>query len=514
MPEQSPNGGRSADPHAWWALLPASIVVLIAAATWAEFPFDGLYGQDAFAYFRFARAIWPHVLRGVPLPNLFWPRGYPVAVAALLPLTAGNPVAGQIVSVLSCAWTAVAAFLIARTMDEDTTDQAAPIAPLAGALTVAASGAVLRYSQVVMADALGMALAATAMYAATRFAQTGRSSWSIVGAVALGWGAITRWMVGLLALPIGGYFLLAWRARDPGGAIDRRRPLLAHLLVAVTLTLAIVVTQLIELRNVPYAFFRHEWLEHWNAGNVMRSDFHTPEGHTHYRLPVGLFYVVRFAWPDYLFPTAAAFAVVGTATLIERRALATLALLVGWPLVAWLFLSGIPYENPRFLLPTLPAVGVLVAFGFGRLQKAIVARFRPRRRWLPAAVLVASLGLGIAFGAREHAQHVVARKNADLALVRWADQRIPTGGTLLMKGGSLIFEYYGATAVQDTYMFSPGEFADVVRRCSGRCYYLANVDDIGAGGGPVFDQQLQALRGRLISIDARPPHFLCAISGL
>jgi hypothetical protein len=37
--------------------------------------------QDAYAYFNFARAIGPHLRHGAPLPDLFWPRGYPVAVA-------------------------------------------------------------------------------------------------------------------------------------------------------------------------------------------------------------------------------------------------------------------------------------------------------------------------------------------------------------------------------------------------------------------------------------------------
>ena len=81
-------------------------MLIVATVIRLLLPFDGLYGQDAFAYFRFARAIGPHLFGGAPLPDLFWPRGYPAAVAAWLPLTGGSPLAGQIVSALACAWTA------------------------------------------------------------------------------------------------------------------------------------------------------------------------------------------------------------------------------------------------------------------------------------------------------------------------------------------------------------------------------------------------------------------------
>jgi hypothetical protein len=96
------------DRAAW----PFGLALLIAAVTRLVSPFDGLYGQDVFAYFQFARAIWPHLVHGTPLPDLFWPRGYPIAVAVLLPLAGGGPFAGQLVSALALAWTAAATLLL------------------------------------------------------------------------------------------------------------------------------------------------------------------------------------------------------------------------------------------------------------------------------------------------------------------------------------------------------------------------------------------------------------------
>src|SRR5882762_2622081 len=87
----------------WAAGIPFATALVVAAVTRALYAFDGLYGQDAFAYFRFARAIWPHLRSGAPLPDLYWPRGYPAAVALLLPFVGQGPAAGQLASTLACA---------------------------------------------------------------------------------------------------------------------------------------------------------------------------------------------------------------------------------------------------------------------------------------------------------------------------------------------------------------------------------------------------------------------------
>jgi hypothetical protein len=176
--------------HAAW---PFALALTIAALAHVARPFDGLYAQDAFAYFRFARAIWPHWLHGAPLPLLFWPRGYPAAVALLLPFTGGSPLAGQLVSALACAWAAAATFLLVRELQETRGDAADPTARIVAGMTVAASGIALRTSQVVMADALTIGLGATALWCAARALRTRRLAWLVPCAVAVAWGAVTRW---------------------------------------------------------------------------------------------------------------------------------------------------------------------------------------------------------------------------------------------------------------------------------------------------------------------------------
>lgn len=498
---------------AWGALLIFAIGIAVAGVTRSFFPFDGLYGQDAFAYFRFARAIVPHFSSGTPLPDLYWPRGYPAIVAMLLPLVGGSPVAGQLVSALACGWAASATFLIVQSIERQCggiqtggprarTSGGFTAATVAG-LSVACSGAALRTSQVVMADGLAMAFAATAMLSAVRYAEARSGPVLVACAASVALGTTTRWLVALLALPIG--LALLYELRQRAGNREQR-PNAVWFLLAVSVALAVLAPQLIVAHAVPMSFAHHEWLTRWSPIHALRRDFHTQEGIVHYRLPVAIFYLVRLAWPDYLFPTVAVLALGGLYGLWRLRRKSLFALIVGWPIVAWAFISGIPYENPRFLLPTLPAMAVLAGIGWGILERSVSIRLRR----LALAGLLVSLAVGLGLGAREHAR-MMARKNADVDLVRWTDAHVPPEATLLMCGGTLVFEAYGSTRVRDIYLATLADvqalFAD-----PGPFYYLEDpVEvDLPKWSGLAPQQHWRALRLRpgLTAVAVRAPYTL------
>ena len=60
-----------------------------ARDTWSPLrvPFDGLYGQDAYAYLDYAGALRTALLNGSPPPPFFWPIGYPLHIVAFSWLT-------------------------------------------------------------------------------------------------------------------------------------------------------------------------------------------------------------------------------------------------------------------------------------------------------------------------------------------------------------------------------------------------------------------------------------------
>jgi len=201
------------------ALLIAGVAVVVALAARLAWPFDGLYGQDAFAYFRYARALWPWLLRGEPLPIYYWPAGYPLLVALALPLFGGSSAAGQAISIVSIAIAAGCTFLLSRELLPDA--PGGRLAAWLAGLAVALGGDALRAGLVTMSDALALAGCAAALWTLARYRRTRRGRWLAVAAVALGWAVITRWVCGLLALPMLGFLIADCRLQIADRSIQK-----------------------------------------------------------------------------------------------------------------------------------------------------------------------------------------------------------------------------------------------------------------------------------------------------
>jgi hypothetical protein len=148
---------------------------------------------------------------------------------------------------------------------------------MAAGLAVACSGATIRYSQLVMADALAAGLVAAALLGAARFAAGGSRRVADRLCRRARWGTTTRWLVGLLGLPLAAYLLPALRRRRTPG---RGPP------AAAIGALAILLPQLAVARAIPQSFAQHEWVQHWSLAHALRREFQTPESHEVYRLPV------------------------------------------------------------------------------------------------------------------------------------------------------------------------------------------------------------------------------------
>ncbi|MEO7908227.1 MAG: hypothetical protein ABIV47_01125, partial [Roseiflexaceae bacterium] len=213
------------------------------------------------------------------------------------------------------------------------------------------------------------------------------------------------------------------------------------------------------------------------------------DGAQHYRLPVGAYYLTRMAWPSLLFPLLALLCLPGARWLVRHRRWPALALLVGWPLLLWLFLSGIPYQNARFILPALPALAALAGLGFGwayewtkdKGQRTNDARgfvVRPSlfvRNVLTVSLCV-SLAGSLAWGLRDY-RNLVAYKNEQLALVDWARTQLPAGGTLITFGATLTFQHYIAYDVRELFYLMPADL-DLIARQPQPAYLLLDVGTI------------------------------------
>jgi 4-amino-4-deoxy-L-arabinose transferase-like glycosyltransferase len=435
---------------AWW--LPLGPVILLAGAavvTLALTGFDGLYGQDSFAYFHYATGPLRQALaHGQLPPPFFWPPGYPLLVAAMSDVVGVAPIAGQIVSVAAGAAAPAFTILLARELG---TDEGArwplarhrwlPVSLLAG-LIVAVTGQLLQSSLVVMADTLGLAAATAGAWALARYRRTGAVRWLLLSALGFGWAILTRWIYGLVAVPFTIWALmLLWRRP--------RRIALLHgagaVVVGIVVLAPTVVPAVIGLIGGGEAPFAGDLQVYaWNPLNALRASFTTGDGQLSYSLPTGLYYALAPANWWFFSPLLAALIVPGAWAAVRQKRIRVLGIIVAWAAIVLAFHAGTLWQNPRFALAFLPPLAILAAVGYDELRRASHAQVRRGAAvWLVAGVALAAAGSAVLN------QEFIERKQNDVAIVRWADGLAPPNGQLLAFGLTATFQEYGRLQTLD-----------------------------------------------------------------
>ncbi len=256
--------------------------------------FDGLYGQDSFAYYYHGLALWhDHALQyhwpWLPAPTrLYWPLGYP-ALLALAFGTVGHASAHAAQAVTLGCGTAVTALTYALTLRI-----ARPILPpharhaasIGAAMLVVFSGLQVQASTTIMSDAPALCWAMTALllWTSSQDASFHRLARSFLAGVFLALAISTRYEYAPLVAAPAAYWWLA--RRRPGSDSPS---LLAGLIGAVVAG----APQLIYSVGYSAPVLNNEWLTEWNLAHVWQASFSTPDGTQHYAHSVGAFYLLR-----------------------------------------------------------------------------------------------------------------------------------------------------------------------------------------------------------------------------
>lgn len=362
------------NPWLWGVLL---IAVLAAFALIHRY--DGLYGQDAYAHLNYARDLQAHFRDGSPLGPYQWPRLY-AFLGALWPF--GNPQAWmQALSIASAgAFLAFSIQWLRRMLPQFTDSPWLP--PLAFAM-LGCSPLLLRNSISIMADAPSLACSAGALVAGVAYVQQGK--WWRIALAGLGTGAAValRYPAALVMLPMG--LVWAWevlRRRDfLGGSaflVLACLPMLPQLLLPAAIH---------EGLDQP---FRHQHFIQWRLGNFFGREFIQMDGFNAYPFPNLLAALSMFWHPRSMGLGCLSLLLV---PLLWRRLPRLHGPSIAAILLNMLFLSGIPFQNPRFLLPELPFVGLILL----PVWTVVWDRWLPSlllRRIALAGLLVGHLGLG------------------------------------------------------------------------------------------------------------------------
>ena len=413
-------------------LLAGALAIRLAAIAIAGF--DGLHGQDAFAYHRYAGELREALAAGQPPPTFFWPLGYPLLVVAATTVFGTGPSAGQAVSVLAGSLLAPLLYVVARESGAK-----AAGAALAGSLAASAAQPVI-WSLSVMSDAAGVAWVTLSAWALLRYSRTLRLRALGLAAFSLACAILTRWVYLTAIMPWGLAVLLCWRA----GAVGWKHAVRAALLAAA-IGLVVVGMQFLPaigsaVRELPHT--GDLATVGWNPGNAVRATVANSDGTFHYRWPIGMFYAMQAVHPRFIFPVLAPFLLLGLWELRKSPA-SHVALLAGWPAVVLALLSGIAWENPRFSLAMFPPLAILAGIGFDRALQS-------RLRQLVVAAAAVGLSGSLAWTTLD-VHRFVRVKRADLAVVRWADEQAPPGAKIVALGLTEMLRHYTGRDVMELY---------------------------------------------------------------
>jgi hypothetical protein len=420
--------------------------------------FDGLYGQDAFAYLDYTHQIIAHNLTG----PIYWPLGYPL-VAALFALLLRDPViGGQAASVvLGSAIVPLGYGMIRELLPDNDTKRHQP--GLFAGLILLFCGQLLQSSIVLMSDAAALFWAMLSAYLLLRYARTHAALLLPLASISLALAIITRFLFIGLLLPFGLYALLAHfhlppatfhflppsSVHRPPSSVLRRPSFVLRLSSFVLSLLLILLPQLLFSQNSAAPILSHAWLINWNPLNAFRTAFDNPDGHFDYRLPPAVFYAEPVFHPFYLFPLLTPFVFLGAWELRRSRAL---ILLGGWVLVLYVSLIGIPYENFRFGLAYFPPLAILAALGLHKFSFKNTSPVTPHASRItpsprhpvtlsPTHLVTLSLLLSLPFLYRGLTSFL-SIKSRELAATHYLQTQIPARSRVLTFGLTLTLDHY------------------------------------------------------------------------
>lgn len=411
-----------------------------------QHPFDGLYGQDAYAYYQYARGLWAALQHLQFPPAFWWPLGYPALLDAGFALGGVNIATAQITTLLCGALVAPLAFALAY---EAAPAQKTAAGWIAG-LVCALGGQLVQSSIVIMADAPALMFATLGAWLLLRYARTRVLATLILASFATGMAVWVRWQ-NLL-------FAAAWFAALALAEWNSARLSIkgiARLFLAFGIVVLVLSPQLYfrNMTNAPLA--GSSWLEGWSWTNFFGRMFDNVDGHFEYALPVALFYGQIVAHPAYLVVMLTPFFFIGAGKLVlEIRSFAPAAvLLLGWIAGMYFFLAGIPYENFRFPLGFFAPLSVLAGIGAGWVW----ARWNSKSaRVLVAAWIAVALLVTAVWQPRVLAP-VWESKALQLAHARWLENRVLPDALVYTMGIDGALQEYTTLQIADLWDLDPAK---------------------------------------------------------
>ena len=467
--------------------------------------FDGLYGQDSYAYFDFAGELLGFAKTLQPPGPFFWPIGYPLVLALGFAALGTSVALGQILNILLGALLSPLVYSLARQLG------GGQMGALAAGLLMALCGQALQSSIVLMSDIPALAWATIGAVVVMRYFYTDRRRWLALAAFVMAVACITRWIY-LLPTGLWGLAVLAWWWQH----FNWRKRLLD--LIAAGIAVVIVAFPQLYYNEVnPNASLDHTYVRDWSPNNAFQREFTTVEGNLRYEKITAIYYAQVYYDALYLSPLLTPFLLIGAWIALQRKQI----VIIAWAVLPYVFLVGIPAQNIRFPLIVFPAVAVLVGIGLDAAISWLEQHYTENRilyrfRYAPFALLLVigcwqMLNTGV-----NNTKLFIANQQRDKAVVVWATAQIPEDAILYTFGLTPAFRHYSTFEVLDIYNEAPPALLRQRWHKGRDDFLLMNVDLIEGQWGElspgVAYHWLQDERG-LVTLDKFGNYTLFRVKG-
>jgi len=428
-------------------------------------PFDGLYGQDAFAYYNYALELRTNLLQNGTIPAFFWPIGFPLHLVFALSVLGVSPLAAQWVSVIAGALVAPLTYALTREVLIERDPRRAQPAALVAGLIVAVGGQLMISSLSIMSDATALMWATLSAWSVLRYARTLKWSWFGLSVFSLSVAVITRWAMALLAVPWTLTVLVVWRKQ--WATIDWRR------IVALCASAALIGGIIVGGQLLSGSHMGDLRVVGWDPLNAVRRNVVNPDGVFHYDWPMAVYYAQPLAHPAYTFPLFLPLMFSGLWAM-RRLNGAHRTILIGWPLTMYVFLAGIAWQSPRFMLMSVPPLAAWVAGGYADLSGRV-----GRSGWRRGLQIGVALALtGMLVWTYRVTTDFIGKKDIDLARVAYVQAQVPGDATVLSFGLTATLDHYTPLAVRELFNETPASLAALLR--NGSMYVLVDEANIAA----------------------------------
>lgn len=502
------NASARAQPLA--PLIVFAVAFALRAAAIVHWQFNGLYGQDAYAYYDYALALRAALLTAQPIPNFWWPPAYPAFLVLVSTFMGATPFAGQFVSLMAGSLLVMCTYLTAREAARLVgvpSSRANPIGWIA-ALWLAFSTELAQTSIVVMADALGLAFAVCSAWLLLRYARTNSARWIYVSAALLAFAFLARIQLALLIIPWAAFALAHGRRAHN----ERRLTTAARdWLIAGLIGMAIVAPYLLWVwqsaqSGIP-SYAADPGFAQWSPLNFFRRDFVTPDGHLQFPYPSGIYYAVAAVRGGALTPLVIPFVALGIWELWQRRALTVLLFLLGWCAAIYFFIAGMPWQNLRFAFPFFAPLAIMAAFGLSALQ-TLPRAFARRAIALTMALLIITQ---LTFGYVELNKFMTTVHNyQDVA--QWLKRELPIDATIITFSITLTLAHETTFKVIEIYFEKPETLSALLN--GDHQYLLLDMQSVAtqwAGRPPALNYEFLRDRVGLEEIGTRLSYTLYRI---